>query len=135
MKALIAAMAATALLAGAVGSASADPHPYGYDNNNNSHQYGGQQNGDSRYGDNQSSDHHRGWGRDYGNDNRGSNHHWQRGQRMGYNDWNSSSQVDWRQHHLRQPPRGYEWRERNGQYVLAAITTGLIFSIIANSGH
>ena len=120
MKAIIAAMAATALLAGAVGSASAEPHPYGYDNNNNSHQDNGQ---------------HRGWGRDYGNDNNGGNHHWQRGQRMGYNDWNSSSQVDWRQHHLRQPPRGYEWRERNGQYVMAAITTGLIFSIIANSGH
>ena len=113
MKAIILAIAASALLAGA---AAADPHPYGHNNNDN-HQNSGQ---------------HGGWGHDYGNDN---SHHWKRGERMGYNDWNSSSQVDWRQHHLRQPPRGYEWRERNGQYVMAAITTGLIFSIIANSGH
>ena len=146
MKAIIAAMAATALLAGAAGSASADPHPYGYDNNNG-YQNGDHQNGDRQYGDHQRGDHqdgyrqdgyrqdngrHRGWGRDYGNDN---GHHWRRGERMGYNDWNSYSRVDYRQHHLRQPPRGYEWRERNGEYVLAAITTGLIFSIIANGNR
>ena len=126
MKAIIAAMAATALLAGAAGSASADPHPYGYNNSNNN---------DHQNGDRHDNGEHRGWGRDYGSDNGGGNHHWRRGQRMGYNDWSSATPVDYRQHHLRAPPRGYEWRERNGQYVLAAITTGLIFSIIANSGR
>lgn len=73
---------------------------------------------------------HGSWGKDYG-----SGHHYKRGQRMGYNDWQGASPVDYRQHHLRQPPRGYEWRESNGQYVLAAVATGLIASIILNSGH
>jgi Ni/Co efflux regulator RcnB len=74
--------------------------------------------------------HHSGWARD-----RGNRHHWRRGQRMGYNDWNNASRVDYRQRHLRRPPHGYEWRESNGHYVLAAVATGLIASIILNAGH
>lgn len=73
---------------------------------------------------------HRGWGQD-----RGSDHRWRRGQRMGYNDWNSAERVDYRRYHLRQPPRGYEWRRQNDQFVLGAITTGVIASIILNSGR
>ncbi len=117
MKTLIVGVAAAAMLAGAPLYASAAPNPYhgannGYGQNNNHGQA------------------HNGWGRDLG-----AGHRWKRGERMGYNDWGHAQQVDWRSHHLRQPPRGYEWRESNGQYVLAAITTGLIFSIIANSGR
>ena len=82
------------------------------------------------HGRNDNAAQHRNWGKDYGPD-----HRYRRGQRMGYNDWQGSNRVDYRQHHLRQPPRGYEWRERNGQYVLAAIATGLIASIILNGGH
>ncbi len=66
-----------------------------------------------------------GWGQD-----QGARHHWQRGERMGQNDWNSAQHVDYRAYHLRHPPRGYEWRESNGQYVLAAVATGAIASII-----
>ena len=73
---------------------------------------------------------HRGWGQD-----RGSDHRWRRGQRMGYNDWNNAERVDYRRYHLRQPPRGYEWRRQNDQFVLGAITTGVIASIILNSGR
>ena len=73
---------------------------------------------------------HAGWAAD-----RGGGHHWRRGQRMGYNDWQGARRVDYRQHHLRRPPSGYEWRESNGQYVLAAVATGLIASIILNSGR
>ena len=41
---------------------------------------------------------------------------------------------DWRGAHLRQPPRGYHWvRSDNGDYLMVAITTGLIASIIAAS--
>lgn len=76
-------------------------------------------------------DNHPGWGQD----NRPASHHWKRGQRMGYNDWRRAPPVDYRAHHLRQPPRGYEWREQNGQYILAAIATGLIASIILQSGR
>jgi Ni/Co efflux regulator RcnB len=73
---------------------------------------------------------HSGWAQD-----QGSGHQWKHGERMGYNDWSSAAPVDYRSHHLRHPPRGYEWRESNGQYVLAAVATGVIASIILNSGH
>ena len=47
--------------------------------------------------------------------------------------------TDWRARHLRQPPRGYRWvRSDNGDFLLVAITTGVIASIIANAianGH
>jgi len=42
--------------------------------------------------------------------------------------------TDWRHAHLRQPPRGYHWvRSDNGDFLLVAITTGVIASIIAAS--
>jgi Ni/Co efflux regulator RcnB len=64
----------------------------------------------------------------------GAGHHWARGERMGYNDWSGAQAVDYRRHHLRHPPRGYEWRESNGQYVMAAVATGVVASIIMD-GH
>jgi Ni/Co efflux regulator RcnB len=74
-------------------------------------------------------------GRYDNHDNRGGHgHHWARGQRLPntwYND--RSHYVDYRAHHLRAPPRGYEWREVDGNYVMAAAATGLIASIIANA--
>jgi Ni/Co efflux regulator RcnB len=42
--------------------------------------------------------------------------------------------TDWHHSHLRQPPRGYHWvRSDNGDFLLVAITTGVIASIIAAS--
>jgi Ni/Co efflux regulator RcnB len=80
--------------------------------------------------DNGASPQHPGWGQDYGN-----GHRWGEGERMGYNDWHNAQAVDYRQHNLRQPPDGYEWRESGGQYVLAAVATGVIASIILDGGH
>jgi len=38
---------------------------------------------------------------------------------------------DWRNHNLRQPPRGYNWvRSDNGDFLLIAIATGVITSIL-----
>jgi Ni/Co efflux regulator RcnB len=54
---------------------------------------------------------------------------------MGYNDWSSAKSVDYRQRNLREPPSGYEWRESNGQFVLGAIATGLIASVVIDSGR
>lgn len=65
-------------------------------------------------------------------------HHreWKKGHRIGHDDWNRGAQVDWHSHHLRRPPRGYEWREVDGNYVLAAVATGIIASvIIASHAH
>lgn len=58
---------------------------------------------------------------------------WRKGYRMHHDDWARGRPVDWRAHHLRRPPRGYEWREVDGNWVLAAAATGLIASVIANS--
>lgn len=76
---------------------------------------------------------HRGWGQD-----RGYNYRWSRGQQMGYNDWNRSRRVDYRdyrRYNLRQPPRGYEWRRNDDRFILGAIATGVIMSVILNSGR
>ncbi len=122
MKAPILALTVSALVAGAAGSAAAYPD-HGYDRDS-ANQY-------SRSGyDRDSNREHSGWGHD-----RGRGYHWQRGERMGYNDWQNARRVDYRRYHLRQPPRGYEWRESNGSYVLAAVTTGVIASIIMNSNR
>ncbi|MFC5580927.1 RcnB family protein [Rhodanobacter terrae] len=41
--------------------------------------------------------------------------------------------TDWHSQHLRQPPRGYRYvRSDNGDFLLVAITTGVIVSILAN---
>lgn len=69
---------------------------------------------------------HRGW-RDRSD--------WRRGGYVSYNDWDRGYYVDYRRHHLRQPPRGYEWRRVDDNYVLAAVAGGLIASIILNNGY
>ena len=68
---------------------------------------------------------HSGWAAD-----QGAGHNFHRGERMGYNDWSSAQPVDYRQHHLRRPPHGYEWRQSNGQFILAAVATGLVASVL-----
>ncbi len=73
---------------------------------------------------------HRGWGQERGRDYR-----WGRGQQMGYNDWRNARRVDYRRYHLRQPPRGYEWRQNNDRFILGAIATGIIASVIMSSGR
>ena len=121
MKALILAVATLATVAGAAGAADAQ----GYSNNRGSDQnYRGSDQGQRDSGN------HRGWGREQNSD-----HRWRRGERVGYDNWRNARAVDYRQHHLRQPPRGYEWRESNGQYILAAVATGLIASIILNGSR
>lgn len=39
---------------------------------------------------------------------------------------------DWRDHHLRRPPRGYHWVQAGPDYLLVAIATGVIASILLN---
>jgi Ni/Co efflux regulator RcnB len=40
---------------------------------------------------------------------------------------------DWRSHRLSAPPRGYQWVQVGGDYVLAAIATGLIAQLLLNN--
>jgi Ni/Co efflux regulator RcnB len=58
---------------------------------------------------------------------------WHQGARIASTDWGRGQHFDYRSHHLREPPPGYEWREVDGNYVLAAAATGLIASVIAAS--
>ena len=55
---------------------------------------------------------------------------WQRGQHLGY--YNTRYvEVDYRRENLRAPQRGYHWvRDDRGHYLLAAVATGLIASVI-----
>ena len=36
---------------------------------------------------------------------------------------------DWRGRHLSAPPRGYQWVQTGGDYVLVAIATGIIAQV------
>ena len=77
---------------------------------------------------------------DHHDDHRDNSHYvhhqeWHRGARISHDDWNRGDQVDWHAHHLRQPPRGYEWRQVDGNYVLAAVATGVIASVIIASSQ
>jgi Ni/Co efflux regulator RcnB len=63
----------------------------------------------------------------------GPDHAFYRGGRLP-NEYRSRQYVvdDWRGHHLSAPPRGYHWVQTGGDYVLAAIATGVIASILLN---
>jgi Ni/Co efflux regulator RcnB len=73
---------------------------------------------------------HAGWGPE-----RGGGYRFHRGEQIGYDDWSGARPLDYREYHLRRPPYGYEWRESNGQFILAAVATGLIASAIFNSSR
>ena len=55
---------------------------------------------------------------------------WRKGYRMRHEDWDRGERIDYRQYRLRRPPEGYEWRQVDGNYVLAAVATGVIASVI-----
>lgn len=69
----------------------------------------------------------------------------QKGYQLGYHGWKKGdklpsyykshyTEVDWHQHHLKAPPRGYHYvQDDKGEIILAAVATGLIASIINNS--
>ena len=58
---------------------------------------------------------------------------WKKGANINHNDWNRGTKIDYNHYHLHAPPRGYEWREVDGNYVLAAVATGVISSVIVAS--
>jgi Ni/Co efflux regulator RcnB len=58
---------------------------------------------------------------------------WKHGYHMRHEDWDRGERIDYRRYHLHAPPRGYEWREVDGNYVMAAVATGIIASVVAAS--
>jgi Ni/Co efflux regulator RcnB len=105
MKRTLTSILALSLVCGGAGVASAQGHNHG-DRGHSGYQ---QQNGWASHSD------------------------WRRGGHLARSDWQRGQVVDYRSHHLRAPPRGYEWREVNGRYVMAAVASGIIADIIMNS--
>jgi Ni/Co efflux regulator RcnB len=61
---------------------------------------------------------------------------WKKGYHMKSEDWHRAQPIDYRHYHLSAPPRGYEWRSVDGNYVLAAVATGVIASaVVASTVH
>ena len=64
----------------------------------------------------------------------GPDHNWHKGDRLPASYHDKRYEVnDWKARHLRQPPRGYHWVSVNGDYVLAAVATGLIADLLLNN--
>src|SRR3982751_6649781 len=64
----------------------------------------------------------------YRNDNNrhdnGKHRGWYKGGHIDRSDWNRGQRVnDYRRYRLQAPPRGYEWRRVDNNYVLAAAAT------------
>lgn len=58
---------------------------------------------------------------------------WKKGAKIGHYDWARGEHFDYTHYHLQAPPRGYEWREVDGNFILAATATGVIATVIAES--
>jgi Ni/Co efflux regulator RcnB len=58
----------------------------------------------------------------------------------GYNGWHRGGYYhgpryvvrDYGHYHLRPPPRGYEWVQQGGQFVMIAVASGVIADILLN---
>lgn len=55
---------------------------------------------------------------------------WRKGAPIKHEDWDRAERVDYREHHLKPPPRGYEWRMVDGNYVLANSSNFQISTVI-----
>lgn len=94
--------------------------------------------GDDRRGDDRRGDDRRGYDRSRFEERRGNDYdrgrEWRhRGGQLPM-EYRSRSYVvdDWRGHRLSAPPRGYQWVQAGNDYLLVAITTGIIASILLN---
>jgi Ni/Co efflux regulator RcnB len=72
--------------------------------------------------------------RDWGERGAGPNHSFYRGDRLPPQYRGRQYVVnDWRGHHLNAPPRGYQWVQNGGDYILVAIATGVILQLLLNN--
>ena len=90
---------------------------------------------DRRHDDGRQADRRDDRGRGYAErgDERGAgpNHQFHRGERLPAEYHNRYYVVDdWRGHQLSAPPRGYHWVQTGSDYVLVAITTGIILNLL-----
>lgn len=132
MKKIASLALATVLTATSLGAYAQGPGPGGDDRHDQQHQSQQQGRGhDKHQGKSQERrDEPRQEARQEGRrDDRGPD--FRRGQRLDrqYRD-NQYVVEDWRGHHLSRPPRGHHWVQVGDRYVLVAVATGIIASII-----
>ncbi|MGA8089112.1 MAG: RcnB family protein [Terracidiphilus sp.] len=64
------------------------------------------------------------------------NHHyvehkeWKKGQHIRHEDWDRGERFDYHRYHLNAPPRGYEWRMIDGNYVMVNIGNFQIRAVV-----
>jgi Ni/Co efflux regulator RcnB len=144
-KAIVCAIAALSLGAGSLSFAQ------GYDRNGDNN---GRQDRQQRDNGHQGGDARGGYQRDNSHDQRGGNRG-DRNAQMGNRseqayygargpEWRRGGHIppqyrdrqyvvnDWRGHHLHAPPRGYQWVQVGGDYVLVAVATGIIAQLLLN---
>jgi len=141
MKRAIAAALALSLLGGTAAMAHPAQYPRDYQGQYQ-HGYNGDRYDDRRdYRYDERRDHRYD---DRGDDRRGygqqhrhySGNAWRRGQRLPSHYRSSAYYVnDYGRYGLRAPPRGHRWVRADNDYVLAAIATGLIIQVLANSNN
>jgi Ni/Co efflux regulator RcnB len=84
---------------------------------------------DHRDGERHDNGLHKGWYKD--ERGAGPDQRWHRGDRLPMEYRNRSYVVDdWRGHHLNAPPRGYYWVQNGNDYLLIAITSGVIAQLL-----
>ena len=86
------------------------------------------------YQDHQSYPDHQGYPshQAYQNHRPSNGHQWHQGDHF------SDNRVivhDYNHYHLRPPPEGYQWVNSGGQFLLIAVASGIIASVIAGSMH
>ncbi|MDE2238939.1 MAG: RcnB family protein, partial [Rhodospirillales bacterium] len=106
-----------------------DHGPQQYQQDHGPQQYHDSQRGPMGPGNMDHQDNHggdSGWGHD--------NHRWSRGEH-----YDGQRYVvhhdDWDRYHLHAPPPGYEWVRSGDQFVMIAIASGIIASIIVGSAY
>jgi Ni/Co efflux regulator RcnB len=127
----------SAALLSAAASGFAQDRNHGGDRDHDRYSQRGDDRRDNDRRDDHRGDDHRGGGDRHDGrrwDGAGPSHDLRRGGRLP-NQYRNRQYVvdDWRGHRLRQPPRGYHWVQTGGDYVLAAIATGVIADLIINS--
>lgn len=116
------------------GLAQADPghgkgHGNGHGQKHGHHDKGHHGNGHhDRGGDRDYRDHYR----DHDYHDRDDHHGWHKGGRLADHYYRDDRYWvrDWHARHLREPPRGHRWLHIDGDYVLAAVATGVITAIV-----
>jgi len=60
---------------------------------------------------------------------------WKAGTKIQTEDWSRGDKVDYKQNHLRRPPEGNEWRQIDGNYVMARQDGTIVSVRRAPQGH